>query len=164
MKIITYSIPALLFLLQGCESMSNPENWKSLARNINSNYRQPYNANPQFTQPPMAGDGPFHHLEGGKIVAQDGTFLGVITSNQFDDKSICNRFGNYGSKFSATSIWNEYGDYGSQYSEYSPWNPYSSNPPHIVTVNGARYLLTKNRVLGGVNTSMIKGIADSISE
>lgn len=75
-------------------------------------------------------------LEGCIIVAKDGQMLGVITSNGLNPKSILNKYGTYGSEYSATSIWNEYGQYGGQYSSMSPFNEYTSTPPSIITPNG----------------------------
>jgi hypothetical protein len=43
-------------------------------------------------------------LEGALVFADDGQFLGKITSNTFDADSMGNQFGKYGSQFSAVSI------------------------------------------------------------
>lgn len=70
-------------------------------------------------------------LEGAIIVAQDGQYLGKITSNQFDSDSIINRFGDYGSRFSSTSIRNEFSDYGGKFGSNSPYNRFA-DPPLII--------------------------------
>lgn len=50
------------------------------------------------------------------------TFVGCLNCNRFDDASVCNQFGDYGSKFSDKSIWNQFGEFGSQFETNSPWN------------------------------------------
>ena len=47
------------------------------------------------------------------LVAEDGTFLGVVSANPFDLNSTSNPFGTYGSEYSANSINNPYSVYGS---------------------------------------------------
>ncbi|HWY33801.1 MAG TPA: hypothetical protein VNX68_04095, partial [Nitrosopumilaceae archaeon] len=42
------------------------------------------------------------------IIANDGTYLGSLNPNEFDQKSILNQFGPYGSEFSQTSIFNPF--------------------------------------------------------
>lgn len=71
------------------------------------------------------------HLEGGRIVAFDGTFLGRISKNRFDAESIGNSFGAYGSRYSVNSIHNPYGPYGGPYGAHSPFNPYSTSAPSV---------------------------------
>ncbi len=107
---------------------------------------------------------PFQQFDGAKIVAQDGTFLGLITTNHYDADSICNPYGDHGSKYADSSIFNPYGDYGSPYAEFSPWNPYSAKPPFILCPDGTRYLLTKNSTLRGLDPSLLKGIVESVQK
>ncbi|MFQ5662849.1 MAG: hypothetical protein ACE5HL_03350 [Terriglobia bacterium] len=61
------------------------------------------------------------------VLAADGTFLGSLNPNPYDQESIFNEYGPYGSKYSPTSIFNEFGTYGSKFSHLSPYNPYSYN-------------------------------------
>jgi hypothetical protein len=68
---------------------------------------------------------------GGKIYAQDGTYLGRLNANQYDPESVANPYGQYGSKYSPTSINNRYSTYGSPYSPLSATNPYSTTPPVV---------------------------------
>ena len=72
---------------------------------------------------------------GAEIYAQDGTYLGELSANQFDPNSTSNPYGKYGSEYSPTSINNPYGKYGSEYSSQSPNNPYSTattvQPPSL---------------------------------
>ena len=41
--------------------------------------------------------------------------------------------------YDQSSIWNEYGTYGSKYNSYSPWNAYSATPPVVVDKQGNFY-------------------------
>ena len=85
-------------------------------------------------------------LEGSRIVANDGQFLGVITRNQFAANSILNEFGAHGSQFRQESIFNTFGQYGSEFSQLSPFNRFAQSPPLIIAPNGARVaFLTKNQ-------------------
>jgi sporulation protein YlmC with PRC-barrel domain len=74
----------------------------------------------------------FDNLIGASIFAEDGTFLGVISKNTLDQKSISNVFGEFGSPYSNTSIFNEYCPYGGQYGQMSPFNLYTTTPPKII--------------------------------
>lgn len=69
---------------------------------------------------------------GGRIYANDGTYLGRLNSNPYDPESVANPYGPYGSPYSSQSINNPYGRYGSAYSTRSPNNPYSTTPPVII--------------------------------
>jgi len=66
-------------------------------------------------------------------------FLGVLTKDQYNTDSICNRYGTYGSEYNSDSIWDRYSSYGDRYSDTSPWNPYASEPPVIVDRQGNFY-------------------------
>jgi hypothetical protein len=78
------------------------------------------------------------------------TFLGDLTTNQFDLNSIYNEFGTYGNKFSPDSIWNQFGTYGNPYSQYSPFNQFTSTPPMIINGNGQIVgRLTVNQIITG---------------
>jgi len=71
-------------------------------------------------------------------MAHDGTFLGNLRERRFDQDSIFNQYGPFGSKYSQTSIFNHYGPYGSEYSSLNPFNKYSSTPP-MIYVDGKPY-------------------------
>ena len=76
------------------------------------------------------------HLYGG----QDYTiYLGCINCSSYDNNSIWNEYGDYGSSYSDVSIWNSYSEYGSEYDDYSPWNSYSSTPPKLYDNDGGFY-------------------------
>lgn len=79
------------------------------------------------------------------LVADDGTYLGKLTTNKFDPDGVFNEFGTYGSKFSYYSIWNQFGTYGSKYSSLSAFNDYAFAPPYIVTSDG--------RIVGRLTTN-----------
>ena len=73
------------------------------------------------------------------------TFLGCLNCGQYDSGSVCNKYGQQGSKYSSDSIWNKYGNYGSKYSNQSPLNKYASEPTAIVDKEGNFYgYLTAN--------------------
>lgn len=78
------------------------------------------------------------------LVADDGTYLGELTGDEYSSKSICNDYGDYGSEYEALSIWNEYGDYGSEYSNESAFNDLASKPPTIISKGKTFAYLTTN--------------------
>lgn len=83
------------------------------------------------------------------LVAHDGSYLGKLTSNAFDNDSLLNKFGPYGNEFSPKSIFNEFGNYGGKFSTQSPFNEFSSTPPKIF-VNGQLFgFLTVNEFVSG---------------
>ena len=49
-------------------------------------------------------------------------FAGCLNCERIDDGSVCNPFGDYGSKSSEKSIWNRFGAFGAPAAENSPWN------------------------------------------
>lgn len=65
------------------------------------------------------------------IVSDDGEFIGLISSNTFDAKSITNDVGNHGSSVATKSIFNTVGKYGSEVSSLSAWNDIASRPPKV---------------------------------
>ncbi len=93
-----------------------------------SSYGSPYS--------PTSPNNPYA-LNTPKIYAQDGTYLGKLSSNPYDPESISNPYGRYGSPYSSTSLNNPYSQYGSPYSSVSGRNPYATTPPIIVSDQGA---------------------------
>lgn len=79
------------------------------------------------------------------LQAQDGQFLGRITKDKFDQESILNKYGPYGSPYSQTSIFNRYSPYGSPYGQFSINNPYSSAPPKLFIDGTFKGHVSKNR-------------------
>lgn len=78
------------------------------------------------------GAGNQYTTGGGRIYAQDGTYLGRLNSNSYDPESVANPYGRYGSRYSSESVNNPSGRYGSEYSTQSPTDPYTSTPPIVV--------------------------------
>ena len=78
------------------------------------------------------------------IVASDGQFLGKLCLNRYDNDSIQNLYGHYGSRYSSTSIFNQYSVYGSKYSALSPFSEYSNTPPQIYLRGALWGVLTVN--------------------
>jgi len=76
------------------------------------------------------------YLYGGN---NNSVYLGCLTCNQYDNESICNKFGTYGNSFNNLSIWNQFGTYGNSFNSYSPWNSFSSYGPVIIGSNGFNY-------------------------
>lgn len=108
---------------------------------------------PQPTSTPVAigGGAPSPRSLDGRatLLADDGTYLGLISSNKYDSDSVCNKYGEYGSKYASTSVRNKYGTYGSAYSSSSAYNKYTSSPPAIILGGVQVGYLTKNSVLSG---------------
>jgi hypothetical protein len=102
------------------------------------------------TTPPPAGGGvvTLADLDGrGTLIAADGVYVGLISSNKFASESVCNEFGTYGSKFSLKSVRNEFSNYGSRFSSYGAYNEFTSTPPRIWYQGAALGYLTKNQFL-----------------
>jgi len=96
-------------------------------------------------------------IENAKIVAQDGQFLGVISS-EYDSDSIFNEYGDYGSEYSDNSIFNQYSDYGSKYSDLSPFNEYAAEPPLLIIGQKVVAVITVNKhESGAVNPYALLG-------
>jgi len=83
-------------------------------------YGSPYS--PYSVTNPYATDAP-------RITADDGTYLGRYSANQFAPDSTSNRFGQHGSPFAPDSVNNDFGSYGSPHSPQSPTNPYTATAP-----------------------------------
>ncbi len=83
------------------------------------------------------------------VVGQDGAFLGVVSNDQYADKSICNPYGNFGSSYSSTSVLNQQAQYGGTYSDLGAYNPNAQQPPLIIQNGQPIALLTKNQGLQG---------------
>lgn len=81
---------------------------------------------------------------GSYLIAQNGQLLGKITDNSYDNDSILNEYGPYGSSYSMTSIFNQYSDYGSKYGQNSINNPYCNQPPKLIIKGQLIGYITKN--------------------
>jgi len=101
-----------------------------------------------------------YKLEGAKIIAEDGTYLGKI-EDDYDRDSIYNEYSDYGNSYNSDSIWNEYSEYGNEYSPKSALNDNASEPP-ILLKNGEVIgkLTTKEYVFNGYDVNEIKETCD----
>jgi hypothetical protein len=86
-----------------------------------------------------------------ELIAQNGTYLGAVSSNPYASDGVCNEFSTYGNPYSATSIYNEFGTYGSQYAAQSAYNTLSTTPPAIVCSDSGDIIafVTKNKFVTG---------------
>lgn len=66
-------------------------------------------------------------------------FLGCMNCSKYENSSIWNKYGIYGSKYNEKSIWNKYSNYSGKYSNNSPFNKYASTPPVLVDSKGNFY-------------------------
>jgi hypothetical protein len=73
------------------------------------------------------------------IVSEDGQFLGNTDPDPYNAKSICNRYGTYGSDYGNT-IFSQYGTYGSRYQANGVFNPKGKKPPKIIDISNGRIL------------------------
>ncbi len=97
-------------------------------------------------------------FDGAVILSEDGVFLGRL-SDQYDDKSVFNKFGTHGNRFAANSIWTRFGSYGSEFSTKSPMNKFSTEPPYLIVEGKVIARLTKNEFLPGAVDPVILAVA-----
>ncbi|MCW0218322.1 MAG: hypothetical protein OJI67_08365 [Prosthecobacter sp.] len=97
-------------------------------------------------------------LDGAAIIAEDGTYLGKI-ADEYDQKSIFNKYGTYGNPYAPKSIWNDYGQYGSEYSNKSARSEYTSTPPKIIVSGKVVGFLSRNKYKSGSIDPLILGVA-----
>jgi hypothetical protein len=81
------------------------------------------------------------------LIGADEQYLGKITDNQYDNQSILNTYGPYGSKYSSTSIFNPYSQYGGPYGIFSVDNPYTNTPPRLFLNGRLAGSVTRNQYL-----------------
>ncbi len=79
-----------------------------------------------------------------ELYAQDGRFLGLLSSQYNEPNSILNP-SKYGSASYINSIYYQHGTYGGQYGKHSPYNRYCRCPPVIVFQQQYLGLVTKNK-------------------
>jgi hypothetical protein len=93
-------------------------------------------------------------LEGYSVIADDGAFLGIISTSKTANTSIANQNGTYGSRFGALSIFNLSGNYGSVTGIRSAFNKFTTTPPAIYNGSVLVGYLTLNSGVSGqyVNT------------
>jgi hypothetical protein len=73
------------------------------------------------------------------LIGSDGTYLGCLSCDGFDQRSLVNRRGVFASGAARDSIFNGSGPFGSKLSPTSACNPLASEPPAIVDANGREY-------------------------
>ena len=94
-------------------------------------------------------------LEGAKIIAEDGTFLGTLDDSYSAD-SIFNDYSDHGTDYSADSIWNEYNEWGNDYSSISPFNEYATDQPILIKEGAVVGKLTlKSYEIDAVNPNTV---------
>lgn len=92
---------------------------------------------------------------GASLIAEDGQFLGKVC-DEFDQDSILNEFGDYGSEFSEKSIRNDFSDYGSEFSHKSAYNEFTMTPPRLINGKILIGYVTKNEFLSpGVDPDVL---------
>ena len=112
----------------GSESVSNPYSFAG-SQYSSTGVNNPYSAygspcSSKSATNPYATNAP-------KIVANDGTYLGRASANNYDPESTSNPYGKYGSQYSSTSVNNPYSVYGSKYSSQSANSPYTTTAPKL---------------------------------
>jgi hypothetical protein len=101
-----------------------------------------------------------YKLEGAKIIADDGTYLGTLDDSYKSD-SIYNDYSDYGNEYNSESIWNDYSDYGNEYSSQSAMNDSASEPPVLLKDGEVVGKLTTNDYeYEGVNPKVLKEVCD----
>lgn len=82
-----------------------------------------------------------------QLKTPSGVFLGNVNRNRFDNNSLSNQYGPFGSRYGAESIFNKYSQYGSPYGSESPYNKFSTSPPIFVKGGESLGYLTVNQYL-----------------
>ena len=101
-----------------------------------------------------------YKLEGAKIIAEDGTYLGTLDDSYKSD-SIYNDYSDYGNEYNSDSVWNDYSDYGNEYSSQSAMNDSASEPPELLKDGEVVGKLTTNDYeYEGVNPKALKEVCD----
>jgi hypothetical protein len=102
------------------------------SRYSNASINNPYSVHGSRYSPTSANNP--YATKAPVIYAQDGTYLGRLSSNRYDPLSVSNPYGVHGSRYSPVSVNNPYGAYGSRHSPYSVTNPYTQSAPSIFSV------------------------------
>lgn len=82
----------------------------------------------------------------GELRARNGQFLGLLSSNLYDSRSIINP-NTYSHPYRLDSIRNNRSIYGGMYGLYSPYNRHTLTPPVILYYNQPVLIVTKNIVV-----------------
>ncbi|MFE1744904.1 CD225/dispanin family protein [Coleofasciculus sp. H7-2] len=91
------------------------------------------------------------------LMGADNVFLGIISSDRINEKSICNQVGEFGSRVTSKSVWNRVGDYGSRISDTSAYKTNTNQPPIIVNENNEiiGFLTVNTRIKGAVDPDFL---------
>lgn len=101
-------------------------------------------------------------LEGGRVVAHDGQFLGTITGHRHKD-SIANDYGPYGDPYSPTSMYNSSSNYGSPHSGNGARHPHTPFPPRIYVKGKPVAYVTANRSFNpSIHPDALRAFADTL--
>ena len=101
--------------------------------------------------------------QGVPLLLYDGTtgkqFAGCLNCNRFDSASVCNAFGDYGSRFSDKSIWNQFGRFGSRFQSDSPWNGFGPGL-RVVDGSGRSYGNFTSSTFGRSTLPIVSGLVE----
>ncbi|MFA6456720.1 MAG: hypothetical protein WCW40_07860 [Bacteroidota bacterium] len=86
----------------------------------------------------------FFQMIGSRVIAPDGTYLGMVIADTANPQSIINTWGQYGFSQSPTSIFNPSIPYGGDNGIFSPFNAQSPSPPSIYKDGKFFTYLTEN--------------------
>jgi hypothetical protein len=89
-----------------------------------------------------------------ELYAQDGHFLGLLSSDRNDPNSIINPR-TYGNAHNINSIHYEHGIYGGRYGRHSPYNHCCLYPPTIVLQQQYVGIVSKNKHILDRNLTII---------
>lgn len=87
-------------------------------------------------------------------------FVGCLNCVRSDSASICNRYGDFGSRYSDTSIWSRYGKFGGRYEKNSPWARYGEGL-RVVDRDGNYYGRFSRSSAGQSNLPIIKALLEA---
>jgi hypothetical protein len=96
-------------------------------------------------------------IDGAKVIAQDGKFLGTI-GGKYASNSIYGTYSGHGGKYDNASIWNKYSNYGDQYSDLSAFNKMAEKPPMVINNGNVIAYLSNNENLKGAINPVVLGI------
>lgn len=116
-------------------------------------------------QASSASPGQLSTLVGDRLLlfSSKNNFHGCLNCSGVDSDSVCNRYGTYGSRYSAESIWNKYG-IGSMYNSESPFNRYGAGLK-IVDESGKFYGYLKVGIGGATPySSELKNLYENSSD
>jgi hypothetical protein len=103
--------------------------------------------NPGDTSSVYWPDSDLYQLLGCRIIAADGTYLGLVWADSTHPHSIINEWGQYGFDRSPTSFFNTSSAYGGPKGTFSPFNKTSPNPPTLLREGKFVLYVTENSKL-----------------